>query len=236
MRRAATILLGILLGALAAGLGIGFFLMKANTDRARLADEVAATVAEATQARDENTKAIQAANTKLNASNTEVAKAQALIKSLQEERDQIAHATALVPPPPKAIRGWQDAVSLGQELSLKLPATLVVDGNTTNALTASLKGSTLADARILGITPYDAARESELLASFTHATSVSYLVDNRLLTGSEGSINGTDGTLYVLRIRKDGVATHLLWLRVSKKNGLDATTALTILASIRFAS
>lgn len=235
MRRAATILIGILLGAIAAGLGIGFFLMKANSDRARLADEVAVTVAQANKAREENTKAIEAANAKLNASNVEVAKAQALIKSLQEERDQITTATALVPPPPKAIRGWQDAVSLGQELSLKLPASLTIDSNTTNGLTASLKDTSRADARILGITPYDAKHENELLGSFTDSTSVSYLVDDRLLTGSEGKAMGSDGTLYVIRVRKDGEATHLLWLRVSK-GGLDETAALTILASLRFAS
>lgn len=234
MRRAATILLGILLGALATGIGIGFFLMKANGDRARLADEVAATVEQANKARQENAKAIEAANSKLNASNIEVAKAQALIKSLQEERNQIAKATALTPPPPKAVRGWQDAVSLGQELSLKLPTTLLVDGNTTNGLTASFKDTTLSDSRVLSVTPYDVTRETELLASFTQATSVSYLVDDRLLTGSEGRLPGSADSLLVLRVRKDGEATHLVWIRLSKK--LDETTALTILSSVRFAS
>ena len=236
MRRAVTILIGILLGALAAGLGIGFFLMMANSDRARLADQIAATVAEANKARDENTKAIDMANAKLNASNTEVAKAQALIKSLQEERDQITKATALVPPAPKAVRGWQDAVSLGQGLSLKLPTVLTVDSNSSNSLTASLKDATVTDARSIGITPYDASRETELLNSFTHSTSVSFLVDSRLLTGSEGQVPGTDGSIYVIRVRKDGQSTHLIWIRVPKKGTIDETTALTILASLRFAS
>jgi len=237
MRRATTILIGILLGALATGLGTGIFLKKANDDRTRLAMEMQKTAQDAAESRLENAKAVEDANAKLNAANGEVAKAQALIKELREERDLAAKATALVPPPAKTVRGWTDIVSIAQNVSFKLPPVLKLESDdTAEQMTLVLKDATVPDPRRVSFMPYDEPRERELLAAFTTSTALAYLADGRLLTGSRGLLAGSRDAIYVLRVRNAGTATHLVWLKTDAAKGLDDTVILTLLASLRFPS
>lgn len=232
MRRAASILIGILLGALAAGLGTGIFLKKANEDRARLAKAIETTVEQATQARSENTKAIEDANAKLNAANLEVAKAQALIKALQEEQAALATATVLPAPAARTVRGWSDVVNLDLGVSLKIPPTLVQGPRSATEITATLKSGSISDPRALSIARYSATQEQELLASLVNPSAVSFVINGRLVTGSKGSLQGQSTPLYVLRVRHEGVTTHLIWIR-DISQGIEATT---ILGTLTFAS
>jgi hypothetical protein len=236
MRRATTILIGILLGALATGIGTGIFLKKANDDRARLAMEMQKTAQDAAESRLENAKAVEDANAKLSAANGEVAKAQALIKELREERDLAARATALVPPPVKAVRGWTDIVSLAQNVSFKLPPALKLESDTAQQMTLVMKDATVLDPRRVSFMPYDETRERELLAAFTTSTAIAYLADGHLLTGSRGLLTGSRDAIYVLRVRYAGAATHLAWLKTDAAKGLDDTVILTLLASLSFPS
>ncbi|MBU0540254.1 hypothetical protein KKF59_00770, partial [Patescibacteria group bacterium] len=75
MRRATGIIIGILMGAIAAGLSTGFFLHKANADREKLAAQLTETAQTAQTAREQNRQTIQEANNKLQNANSEISKA-----------------------------------------------------------------------------------------------------------------------------------------------------------------
>ncbi|MFA5935649.1 MAG: hypothetical protein WC787_02245 [Patescibacteria group bacterium] len=231
MRRATTILLGILLGAIAAGLGIGFFLKMANDDRARLAEQVQETVRAATKAREENSQAIQDANIKLNASNQEVAKAQAMIKALQEERDLLAHAETLPVPSAKTVRGWSDTINVGLGVSIKLPPDATVSANSARELGVT-RGDD--DALWLSVTPYLEKNDREYRSSLATSTAVSYLANSRLLTGYVGERFGYNEALLVLRAQQSGTSTHLVWVRLPSSKKADIDAILPILAGLHF--
>jgi hypothetical protein len=233
MRRAASILIGILLGALATGIGTGFFLKKANDDRERLAETVQKTVEQATTARTENSRAIEDANAKLNAANLEVAKAQALIKALQEEQQALATATVLLPPTAKTVRGWTDVLRLDLGISLKLPPILVAASSTSDGLVATLVTGSQTDGRVLSIMRYDAVREQEWLSVVASSTPISFVIDSHLVSGVKGVMRMQGTPLYVLRVRSQGTSTHLIWLRELPRSSFDP---LILLSSIRFES
>src|SRR5260221_13484618 len=98
MRRAASVLISILLGGLAAGLGTYVFLKKANDDRERLAGIVVQAQQESKAAVEKSQQTVEEANQKLNAANEEISNAQQLVKALKEERDLMATAHLLTPP------------------------------------------------------------------------------------------------------------------------------------------
>jgi type II secretory pathway pseudopilin PulG len=121
MRRFTSVLISILLGALAVGVGMGYFLMKANNDRERLALIAQAAEQESQEAIQAREQAIKAANAKLDAANTEITKAQETIKAFNEERALIQSATVLRTPNAKEIKGWSEIVSLGQKATVNYP-------------------------------------------------------------------------------------------------------------------
>lgn len=236
MRRATTILIGILLGALATGLGVGLVLKKANDDRERLAAQVEETVREANAARDENRRAIEDANKKLQASNVEVSKAQQLIKALEEERLLLAEATPLTDPSPRAVRGWNEAVAVDLGVSLKQPQDSMVQTNDSKTLTLA-KAETVGDAdpRWFSLTPYEERLEQELIGSLSTSTPVSYLVDGHILIGAKGTLPGRKEPIMVLRVRYGGQITHLIWVKDPSRAG-DGVSLMNALASLRFAT
>lgn len=225
MKRASGIIIGILLGALATGIGVGSFLKKANDDREQLAAQLAATSKQATDARRQSQQAIEDANAKLNTASVEVAKAQNLIKSLAEERDLMAAALPLAPPSAALIRGWSDVVALGLGVSLKIPNDSEVSSNDAKALTIVQKNATVGeDWRWFSLSPYDARLEQELTTALATSTPVAYAVNGHLLLGMRGSLPGKKTQIFVLRIRSLGQITHLLWLKEHA----------TVLATLRF--
>lgn len=237
MRRATTVILCILLGAVASGAGIGIFLKFANDDRERLARELADAVQKSNEARQENQIAVEEANRKLLDANAEVGKAQALIKSLEEERDLLATAKPLSPPAPSAVRGWSDVVALDLGVSLKLPTGSTVQSNDKTALTlARTSALDSRDPRWFSLTPYDARLETELLSSLATSTPVSYLLNGHILTGYQGAFPNRPEPVLILRIRKGGAVTHLLWIRNPSGTRTDAKPAVDVLSTMRFQS
>lgn len=229
MRRAYSVILGILLGALAAGVSIGVFLKLANDDRAKLAEQLSSTIETAKASRQENLLAIQEANNKLTQASLEVTKAQQLIATLQQERTLLASATPLTTPNPRSTRDWKDAVAIPLGVSIKYPSDSTVLQNSAQELTLA-KASASEDARWFSMFPYSDRLEAELRNAFTSSTPVSYIVQGHLLTGLKGTLVGQKGTVYVLRVQSNGVTSHLLWLRDLTAAG----TALNVLASLQF--
>ena len=188
-------------------------------------------------ARQENQQAIQDANKQLLAANTEVGKAQVLVKSLEEERDLLATAKPLSPPPANVTRGWTDTVSLDLGISLKLPAGNEVQTNDNQSLTVAKTGNTDGlDARWLSLSPYNERLEKELLVSLTTSTPVSYIIQGHVVTGYQGTMPGRPDPVLILRIRKDGVISHLLWIRNPNGAKTDAKPAIDVLSTMRFES
>lgn len=231
MKRAYSVILGILLGAVAAGVGVGIFLKLANDDRTRLAEELDVTVQNAKLSREENQRLVEEANRKLTQANVEISKAQQLVASLEEERKQIAIATPLAAPASRAIRDWKSAVDLDLGVSIKYPADSAIEQNAATELTIARTVGT-ESARWFSLTPYDTRLESEMLMAFTTSTPVSYVIQGHLVTGRKGTILDQRGTIYVLQIHSNGTTTHLLWI----KDAVTPGATMNVLSSMTFAS
>lgn len=230
MRRAATILIGIALGAIAAGIGVGIFLKLANDDRERLAKQLETTAAQAQAVRAENQRAIEEANKKLLDANAEVGKAQALIKNLEQERQLLATATPLSMPSTKLLRDWKDVVNIDWGVSLKYPADSALESNTAQGITLSRTASA-SDARWFSLMPYQERLETEILSSYTTSSPVSFLVSGHLMTGWKGTVAGSKEPIYALRMWSRGAATHLIWAR---EPSASSAIVPNVLSTMRF--
>lgn len=240
MKRAFSTILSILVGALVTGSVLAFFLTQANSDRARLADLATKAQTDVQAAQETSKKTVDEANSKLEAANAEVAKAQSLVKAVQEERTLLATAVLIPTPSAKSIKGWNEAVSVPLKTSLKYPAAYYIGTNDATALTFVTEPATTStevgpDTRWFSLTPYDEQLEKEILASMSTTTPASYVINGRLATGARGMLAGTQEELLVLRIRENGLNTHLLWMR-DPKGKTDEQTTLTVLGTMRFAT
>lgn len=217
MRRLATVIFSILLGAIAVGIGMGVFLNKANQDRQRLEQVAMDAQGKSKEAQEQSQKAIQEANDKLKSASDEIAKAQAALKAVEDERALLAKADTLPTPDPKTSKDWAEAVSLDQGVTLKYPRSNKVENNDAKALTLATepKSSDLAsyDARWLSITPYDIRLENELLATVASTTPVSFAVKGRLLYGVQGISLDSSYRVFVMRLQSMGQLTHMIWGR-----------------------
>lgn len=236
MRRFTSVILSILLGALAVAIGMGIFLRKANDDRARLADVAAQAQQESQQAKETSQNAIKNANGKLEAANQEISKAQEALKAMQEERDLLMTAEPLVPSAPRAMRSWEQALDLQLGVSLKYPADSAIETNDHTALTLATAPSDRQagdDGRWLSITPHETRLENELLNAFSTSTPVSYVVDGHLLIGRHGRLMGKAGETFVLRAQYGGQPTQLIWAR-DPSGREDNTTLLNVFSTLSF--
>lgn len=235
MQRVTSVLLSILLGAVAVGLGMGIYLHKANADRRRL-EMLAIEAQDASRnALETSRQAILEANNKVKTANDEVAKAQAALRAIEEERQLMEKAAALAQPKAETLKGWIEIVSLPLEVSLRVPPKNVTEENSASALTVSTESkpqdTASADRRWLQVTPYDQRLESELVGAMASTTPVVFAVDGRLLQGSRGFTQ--TGETFVLRVSSLGQVTHLVWARELGKTARDSHL-LQALATLDF--
>lgn len=234
MRRVASVLLSILLGASATGVGITIFLKKANDDRERLAAIAEQARQDSIAAAESNKRTVEEANKQVDAANAEVAKAQHLVKTLKEERDLLARAEPLSAPSTKTLKGWREAVSVPLGISIKIPPTSRIELNDESGLTAGASSSQpQGDSRWFSITPYDDRLDRELSSSAVTSTPVSYIADGQLLIGQRGKIGNPAAETIILRVQREGQNTHLIWARAP--SSLPFSTVLTALATLTFA-
>lgn len=238
MKRFTSILMSIFLGALAVAIGMGIFLKKANDDRQRLADLAIKSQQQAKEAQQIREQAVQEANKKLDAANTEISKAEKLIATLREERALIATATILQKPSSREIRGWKETFNLSLGIGLKLPPGYEVQENDKAGLIVqggwpqTSLPSQLADTRWLSILPYDEQAEQELLKQLdtSSSTSISYLIDGHVLIGKRATQATTGHTLFVAHVRSGDATSFLIWAREpAHQNRSPLTTALSTL-------
>lgn len=111
----------LLIGATAAAGGTGFFLYRANVDRAVLVQRSEDARAKADEAARASQLIADEANRKLEAASQEVSKAQERIRVMEDEARLLAMATPLTRP--KSVATWKEWVSVPLGFSVRLPPT-----------------------------------------------------------------------------------------------------------------
>ncbi|MFA4954794.1 MAG: hypothetical protein WC641_05780 [Patescibacteria group bacterium] len=232
MRRNASILLSILIGALVVGLGMGFFLKKANDDRTKLAGQAEEAKKTSEQIQATSLKAVAEARGKLDQANAEVEKARTTLQKIEAERKLMAAAEVLTPS--KNLKGWQEAISLAMGVSLKFPPRTEIEQNLAGALTViySSASSSTVPVRWFSLTPYEQRLENELISTLYSTSTAVFLVKGHVLYGVRGYATGSREETYVLRILKNGEPANLVWLRGSGKAG--QTQPLQVLSTLDF--
>lgn len=210
MRRSVSILLWILTGALASGIGVGYFLHQANIDRETLIKEATMARAQASSSKIQLDKLAEEANTKLDSAWKEVGLAK---KQLQEQRILLAQAVVLQKPLPAQKKYWKTIISVPLGFSIEVPPGS--EGSVTDNLVSLLVDPPVAGGSDwLDISTYDKAHEDMWMSYLEDTTStVAFLANGNLLHGVKGRIRDTAATGFVLRIGDSATSTHLLWAR-----------------------
>jgi hypothetical protein len=215
MKRITSVLLAVLLGALATGIGVTPFFVLANKDRHRLATELEETQARTQQIEAEKEQVADNANKKVEEANAEIERAQQILEEVGEDQRLMVEAKRLSMPPRREIARWEPVISLYQEVKLSMPEPSEVVSDNTQALTISKEQSDdghIDDARWLAVTPYDTGTEAVLLNALATSTDIAYVVDDRLLKGRKGTLESGEEAL-IIRVRYSATSTHLIWIK-----------------------
>ncbi|MSR85075.1 hypothetical protein EXS71_01370 [Candidatus Uhrbacteria bacterium] len=232
MKRSIAIFLWILIGALASGLAVGYFLHRANNDRGQLATEKEAAKRQTEETLATNRKLVEEANQKLAGADEEVAKAQERIKRYEIERDLLLRATRLDKPSSFQLKSWKTFLSLPLGISLQVPPGSYATSDQA-LVSVRINENIPGENDWLNISTYDPTFEQSRLQDLVDSTSsVRYLVDGSLLTGVRGRIRDTAAFGYVLHAQAHGVITHLVWVR--PRVGLSDQRMLQTIATLNF--
>jgi len=230
MRRTFAVLGWILLGALAAGSSLGYYLYLANTDREWLSLRVSALQEQQQQAEQEKEKLSDQLNRKSDTVKLEEARLGSLLQACEERTSRLVQAVPLAKPDGRALRDWKNALSVALGVSLKLPPGVQTQERDRDweALTVNRGASST----WLAITPYDMLREQELAQDLVETEAVSYTVNGTLLSGIRGRDPNSRATTYLLRAGADRTPTHLVWAQTNDR--VNATQVLDTLATLAF--
>jgi len=237
MRRYTSVILSILIGALAAGISLGIFLKKSNDDRRRLAESALQAKKQFEQSQDEAQRSMDEANQKLHAANAEVTKAQELIKLMEEERRLLAASEALDEPSSSLTKGWKEAVDTDLGISIRHPANYILDSNDAKSLILSLESNNgnsegAPENRAIAVYPFDFRLETELLATLNATNTATYNLKSHLVSGvyGESKIDPKE-ILHVYSISFLGEKKYLVWMKETVKQKFSAQD---ILATMKF--
>lgn len=252
MKKAWSILLSVLLGAIFVGLGTGYFLHLANLDRKNLVNEAQQARADAIKAQEEREEAVLETNQKLSQANQEIEKAQEALRLLELERKLLVSAKALPAPSPKLISGWSSIVSSSLGLSFKYPPESQTASNDESGINITGKiestGSQqqASDGPWISVVPYSSQTEQLLVARLATSTPVAYLVNGHVITGVKGPLPNTSTpdsikSAAVLSVLYNGNNTHLIWIKnppkdkaTSARRGVATITIEDVLATFDF--
>lgn len=204
MNRAMQSILFLLIGAVAAGGGAGFFLYQANADRSALIAQAQEAQRKAEEVTASGKTVTEEANRKLEQASEEVAKAQARVRALEEEREWFAKAEILTAA--RATQYWKEWLNYSHGFTVKLPTNVTDVKNNERGLEATW----------ISIKPY----VNEPIALET-----AYVVSGKLLLGFKSE------EAWIFRVQSSANISHLVTLyptpRVTEKTMLDALSTLT---------
>lgn len=234
MKRSVTVLLWILLGAAASGLGVGYFLHQANADRERLAQQARYAELTAEKTKEATDKIVAEANQKMAAASEEIAKAKKLISEQEQNQRLASQAIALPKPAARALARSKESISLPLGLSIWIPAGSIANVTDTTVIAALDPAASGKNDPWLVITPYAAMSENQMLQNVSSTAQADYAVGGRLLVGWRGVSRDLASVIYVLRVRGAATTTHLIW---GKTNSLvNEKKILDTLATMEFRS
>lgn len=234
MRRFSTIILSILLGAVAVAVGMGMFLHLANTDRTRLAGIAIKAQQDSKTALNAREAAVNEANTKLANAENEVQKTQTKLQALQDERDLMVSAQVLTLPTPKELRTWKEIIKLPLGVSVKMPPQNEADLGQNEDQAKSLSLYTMTQYRWFSIVPYDEQAELFALQPFaSSSTAVDFLVNGHVIVGKKGQDSMTHAETIVAHIQSNGVKEYLITAHTIPGQ-ISFQTILSTLATLNF--
>lgn len=213
MRRSFAILVWILLGALAASLGIGSVLLNAKEERDGLERKLQTEEARGSRLQQEHELTILEANRTVAAAVRNASATRDLLNALTQEQSALERATLLVSS--TLSKRWPQTIAFPLGISIRTPTYAA--STSTDTLIQSL--ITLPDgypSAWLSISRFDKTRAEELTRFLTNTETVYYRLNQTLITGTRGI--STDGaTIFVLHTQRRGVPTHLIWSKVTGK-------------------
>lgn len=215
MRKASSIILGIVLGSMATGIGCGFFLHKANASRRELVESVETTIARAEQQRQNDQRAVEEQQRHAIALAETLAQTQQRLTEWEEEARIMERATNLASPSASEMRQWMETVSVELGIAFKHPSRMNVEMNIGRVLDMAIRNDTNDHERSLSIRPFDARTEEEWKYGLTSSTEVAYAGKGYALVGIRGTLPGSSDAIQILRLRQYGTTTHVLWTRES---------------------
>ena len=215
MKRFTSVLIAVILGAFATGIGTVPFLVLANQDRYRLDSELHKTKSIAAETEIEKQKIAEQANQKVKEANAEVQKAQTIILEAQEDERLLTTSERLIAPVTYERSKWNTAVSLYQGISLLTPTNFSVTQDEPSNFVISReikKGYSTGTTPLIFIQPYEKNKEDQYLNKFASSTSIAYLAGGRLMKGEQGILPDGSAALE-LEVRLSAKTTHLIWMR-----------------------
>ena len=231
MRPALGIIGWILLGALATGLGTGFFLYQANMDRASLVAEREEVERKSNALIEDAERLSIEANQKLDQASKDVAEAEARVDALEEEHALMGEAVVLSTS--SATRRWNGYLNVDLGVGLKLPPTAREYENTSGMFLAGpLLRTTSSTEPWVEIHSYSAPFELAWNDRLLEPRTVAYVVGGRLIAGKKGLLPNATGSAYVLRVQENARKSHLIWGRTG--SGLTDAAFSDVLASLTF--
>lgn len=230
MRRSFAILVWILLGALAASLGIGSVLLKAKQERAVLEQRLAEEQQRFSQLQTEHQTIISEANKTVLAAVRNASATRELLVAITEEQATLEAATPLVGR--AETKRWPQTISFPLGISLRTP-TFTITTSTDTLIQSTLRLYSDQPVSWLSLTRYDAARFQDLIRPLNSAENVNYRLNQTLITGVRG-FSPDGSTTFILRTQRRGTSSHLIWAKTY--GSITTDRILDSLSTLLFAS
>lgn len=232
MRRSFAVLIWILIGAIASGIGMSFALHRSNQDRMRLArtlEEVSTRVA-----------SFEKLDREVNQDNRslaeELGRTQSELDRLRSWQTQLKNAIPLIPPRPAQTKGWGEFASVPLGVSIRIPPSMQANTSDDGVFlkTHTYQHGLAIEEQWLGLSRYTREREQDIYAhgNIKDPSPVTYTLGNRLLTGTAGVISDANQKLYLLSIQENATSTYLVWAKTV--DGVSERTILDTLATLSF--
>lgn len=214
----------ILLGAIAAGAGAGYFLYAANQDRLALSEQIQLAEQRVKDLESQSTALADQAEDHIQSAQEELKKAQEQLTLLKQERE--LEKTAFTLKPSKSAASWKETLDLALGVSIKLPP------NATEKITENALLSSVGDSFVnwLQIERYTPDRLSSLSPTQVSSTEYIAVVNDALLIGNRYTFE--DKTVqYLLRLQKNASSTHVIF--ATTQNGITEKVLLDSLSTLK---
>jgi ElaB/YqjD/DUF883 family membrane-anchored ribosome-binding protein len=209
----------ILLGALAAGTGIGIFLHQSNVERLTLQRQTA-------QAKEEASQVVTRAEQVTQEANKRLEEAQKQIAKLQEERDLLSRSRPFPEPNPRLLKTWRHTASLPLGISLRIPSSYqATTGTDVTIMVPQIK------APFLTLQPWD-DRNADAMINGAATSSVLYRKDALLFKGQKYIGTGGDGAHSWTLFRLERTGSDALMIFIQPTSNAQEDLALSILSTL----